>query len=130
MPTLRRVKVLCRHLPRGSALWREIHGEVVDWGPAEHLLALIADVLQLANWQRGSKKGASRPKPVERPKSKALERDTLERMKAARERSMRARERRRSAAAEGDHQPPAHKGDEQEQGRRPVRRLGGHQGAK
>lgn len=42
------------------------------WGPAEYLLALIADELAIANWQRQGKKGAPRPKPLPRPGDKSV----------------------------------------------------------
>jgi len=37
------------------------------WGDQEHLLALIVDVLQAANWQRGGNARAPKPKPLPRP---------------------------------------------------------------
>lgn len=57
------------NLPPGSAVARARHGEFATWTAETHLLALIADVLRAANWQRASK--GPRPKPVPRPKDPA-----------------------------------------------------------
>lgn len=51
-------------LPREARLIREIT-PTAAWGPTEHLLAGVFDVLQVANWQRTGK--GSRPKPLPRP---------------------------------------------------------------
>ncbi|MGI5338635.1 hypothetical protein ACQEVS_15110 [Streptomyces sp. CA-181903] len=48
--TSRRLTVLIKHLPRDSAVNRNLHGEATDWGPAEHLLAAMVDHLAVANW--------------------------------------------------------------------------------
>lgn len=48
-----------------SALATELHG--VRWSIEAQLLADVVDLLAIANWQRGGKKHAPRPKPVERP---------------------------------------------------------------
>lgn len=131
VPPLRRVRVLIEHLPREAALWREIHGEAATWGPTEHLLAVAVDVLQGANWQRAGKKSAPRPKPIERPRSKLHDDDTLARLKDARARSERARRRRRSGTAEREHQTGADHGGQKEQRSRPARRrVGSHRGSK
>ena len=37
------------------------------WGLQEHLLALIADLLNVANWQRTGDENAKRPEPIPRP---------------------------------------------------------------
>lgn len=67
--TRRELIAYIKHLPRDSALAREIHGEAAEWGPDTHLLGDLLDVLQIANWQRaGKKRGA--PKPIKRPQSK------------------------------------------------------------
>lgn len=44
-----------------------------NWSMNTHLLALIADVLAGANWQRGGGKG-KRPKPIPRPNERATKR--------------------------------------------------------
>lgn len=64
--------MLIQHLPRESALAREIHGEAADWGLSEHLLAAAVDHLAVGNWMFASahaERGRSpdRPKPVPRP---------------------------------------------------------------
>lgn len=52
---------------RTSFLCRQLAGEHADWGLVEHLLAAAVDALHGANWQRSSRRGAPRPKPVPRP---------------------------------------------------------------
>ena len=54
------------YLPPDSATMRAVLGPPDPWGLAEHLLAVIADALHGANWQRGGGKG-KRPKPIPRP---------------------------------------------------------------
>ncbi|MFJ2646407.1 hypothetical protein ACIO1C_06725 [Streptomyces sp. NPDC087420] len=46
----RRLAVLIQHLPRDSAVARELHGESADWSVTEYLLAHVADQLAEANW--------------------------------------------------------------------------------
>lgn len=53
-------------LPRTSATVRATLGDAAEWSTTDHLLALVADLLAAANWQRGGGKG-KRPKPIERP---------------------------------------------------------------
>lgn len=50
---------------------RELRGEAADWSLNTFLLALVADALHAANWQRGGKKNAPRPKPLPRPRTPA-----------------------------------------------------------
>jgi hypothetical protein len=59
--------VIVRQSPRTSALFREMHPEVVEWGLAEQLIAAAFDALQIANWQRASGKRHERPRPIPRP---------------------------------------------------------------
>jgi hypothetical protein len=49
-----------------TALALERHGATVLWGITDHLLAVVADALHAANWQRGGGKGM-RPQPIQRP---------------------------------------------------------------
>ncbi|MFI7500512.1 hypothetical protein ACIBVL_18800 [Streptomyces sp. NPDC049687] len=46
----RRLSVLIKHLPRESALNRDLHGEAADWSVTDHLLAAAVDHLAAANW--------------------------------------------------------------------------------
>ncbi|MFE4334263.1 hypothetical protein ACFRQM_34085 [Streptomyces sp. NPDC056831] len=65
--------MLVQHLPRDSALARELHGEAADWSVTDHLLAHIADQLSESNWMfarvNSDTDGESLdyPKPVPRP---------------------------------------------------------------
>ncbi len=59
--------MLVRQLPAESATIRSRIGPSAAWSTAEHLLALIADHLAVANWQRANRKAAKRPKPLPRP---------------------------------------------------------------
>ena len=38
-----------------------------EWGLAEQLLAQVADMVTVANWQRGAGKKRDYPKPIPRP---------------------------------------------------------------
>jgi hypothetical protein len=49
-----------------TALALARHGTAVLWKITDHLLAVVADALHNANWQRGGGKG-TRPKPIQRP---------------------------------------------------------------
>lgn len=58
---------------------RSVHGPVADWNASDHLLAVVADLLAAANWQRGGDKKKPRPKPLPRPGDvKAKKRDPAE----------------------------------------------------
>ncbi|MFD9906370.1 hypothetical protein [Streptomyces sp. NPDC059063] len=46
----RRLAVLIRHLPRDSALHRELHGEAAQWSVTDYLLAHAVDQLAESNW--------------------------------------------------------------------------------
>lgn len=64
--------MLVKHLPRDSALNRELHGEAVDWSVTDHLLAAAVDHLAAANWMFAcvnSEEGdqPEPPTPVPRP---------------------------------------------------------------
>lgn len=63
----RRLGNLVRHLPRESSTSLAQHGPDVYWGLPEHLLAVIADALHGANWQRARNPRAPKPKPMPRP---------------------------------------------------------------
>ncbi len=65
--------VLIKHLPRDSALQRELHGEAAEWSVTDHLLAAAVDHLAVSNWMflcvNGAEDGdqPEPPKPVPRP---------------------------------------------------------------
>ena len=65
------VRTVVRHAGPDSAIVRALRGH--PWSDTECLLALMADSLAEANWQRQGKKGAARPKPVPRPWQQAEE---------------------------------------------------------
>jgi hypothetical protein len=59
--------VIVRQSPRGSAVSRAVNGEMDLWGLPEQLMAGIADILAVANWQRAGDDKAKRPDPLPRP---------------------------------------------------------------
>lgn len=69
----RRLAVLVRHLPRDSAVNRDLYGEGADWAVTDHLLAAVVDHLAAANWmfaRVNSDEDADRtdpPAPLPRP---------------------------------------------------------------
>ncbi|MEE1751733.1 hypothetical protein [Streptomyces sp. SP18CS02] len=48
--TSRRLAVLVKHLPRDSAVNRDLYGEEAEWSVTDHLLAAVVDHLAAANW--------------------------------------------------------------------------------
>jgi hypothetical protein len=74
--------VLVRHLPRDSALLREVQGEAAEWSVTDHLLAAVVDQLTQANWmfatvnQDEDAEPMDPPEPLPRPGS-VQEADTL-----------------------------------------------------
>lgn len=64
--TWRQLRSFLSHLPRESALARDLLADEANWGLNEQLLALTIDTLRQANWQRGGGKGG-KPKPIPRP---------------------------------------------------------------
>ncbi|MFG2128289.1 hypothetical protein ACGFNV_10860 [Streptomyces sp. NPDC048751] len=69
----RRLSVLIKHLPRDSALNRDLHGEAAEWSVTDHLLAAAVDHLAAANWMFATVNTAEDgeapepPVPVPRP---------------------------------------------------------------
>jgi hypothetical protein len=63
----RRLRVLIQHLPKDAALVRELHGEDVEWGLTEHLLAAAVDHLAAGNWLFASAHTSENADPPERP---------------------------------------------------------------
>ncbi|MFI6057480.1 hypothetical protein [Streptomyces sp. NPDC051286] len=72
----RRLAVLVRHLPRDSAVMRDLHGEEVEWSVTDHLLATAVDQLAEANWMFAmvhrdeDSEPPTYPSPVSRPATK------------------------------------------------------------
>ena len=62
----RAVIAFAKHAGPGTALYRVSNGRDSAWSLDSQLLALIVDVLSVANYQRGGGKG-SKPKPIQRP---------------------------------------------------------------
>ncbi|MFH9741924.1 hypothetical protein ACH4MA_30080 [Streptomyces roseolus] len=68
--------VLIKHLPRDSALQRDLHGEAAEWSVTDHLLAAAVDHLSVANWMFSCVNSAEDgdvpefPQPVPRPGTK------------------------------------------------------------
>lgn len=54
----------------GTATCEAVQG-VVHWPTTDQLLAIIADILQHANWQRLGKRHAAKPKRIPRPWEKS-----------------------------------------------------------
>ncbi|MBT2409552.1 hypothetical protein J7I94_03085 [Streptomyces sp. ISL-12] len=76
----RRLAVLIKHLPRDSALNRDLHGEAADWSVTDHLLAAAVDHLAAANWMFASVNSEEGdqpepPVPVPRPGDGAQDAD-------------------------------------------------------
>ncbi|MEU9555071.1 hypothetical protein [Streptomyces fumanus] len=79
----RRLAVLIKHLPRDSALNRDLHGEAADWSVTDHLLAAAVDHLAAANWMFASVNSEEGdqpepPVPVPRPGDASEDADTDE----------------------------------------------------
>jgi hypothetical protein len=74
----RRLSVLVSHLPRDSAVGRELHGEAAEWSVGDHLLAAAVDHLAAANWMFACVNTAEDadqpdpPEPVPRPQDGGL----------------------------------------------------------
>ncbi|MGV9312286.1 hypothetical protein ACWDR0_08810 [Streptomyces sp. NPDC003691] len=66
----RRLLALVKHLPRDSAVSREVNGESADWSMTDYLLAAAVDHLAIANWMYtcvNSDEPPDQPEPVPRP---------------------------------------------------------------
>ncbi|GGZ15407.1 hypothetical protein GCM10010387_04670 [Streptomyces inusitatus] len=68
--------MLLRHLPRDSAIARELNGEAAEWSPTDYLLAQVIDQLAESNWMFATvnrdedSDPLDFPKPVTRPGQK------------------------------------------------------------
>ncbi|MEV0442665.1 hypothetical protein AB0I84_08710 [Streptomyces spectabilis] len=65
--TSRRLAVLIRHLPRDSALHRELHGEAAEWTVTDYLLAHAVDQLSEANWMFATVNRDEEAEPLPHP---------------------------------------------------------------
>ncbi|MEU8561527.1 hypothetical protein AB0C45_08545 [Streptomyces cyaneofuscatus] len=63
----RRLSVLLRHLPRDSAVARELHGETAEWSVSDYLLAAAVDQLAEANWMFATVNQDEDAEPLEYP---------------------------------------------------------------
>ncbi len=73
--------MLITQLPWESAYARAELGEQAEWGPVEHLLANISDVVAFQAYQfakANRARNAQRPQPIVRPGSKDKKKSRLE----------------------------------------------------
>ncbi|WP_370419780.1 hypothetical protein AB8O64_16205 [Streptomyces sp. QH1-20] len=63
----RRLSVLVKHMPRDSAVNRNLHGEAVEWDSSTHLLAAAVDHLAVANWITATINSGEDSEPMEYP---------------------------------------------------------------
>ncbi|WP_338931573.1 hypothetical protein WEB32_15280 [Streptomyces netropsis] len=63
----RRLSVLVKHMPRDSAVNRDLHGEAVEWDSSTHLLAAAVDHLAVANWITATINSGEDSEPMEYP---------------------------------------------------------------
>ncbi|MEV8307134.1 hypothetical protein AB0P36_07130 [Streptomyces flavidovirens] len=63
----RRLSVLVKHLPRDSAVVRDLHGESAEWSVTDYLLATAVDQLAESNWMFATVNQAEDAEPVEYP---------------------------------------------------------------
>lgn len=75
--TWRRFRELLSELPLGSQTNVAVEGPAAYWGLTDELLAIVANILAIANWQRGGGKGR-KPEPIEKPESYSLDEEAAE----------------------------------------------------
>ncbi|MCC2279676.1 MULTISPECIES: hypothetical protein [Streptomyces] len=63
----RRLMVLVKHMPRDSAVNRDLHGEAVEWDASTHLVAAAVDHLAVANWMTATINGGEDGEPLDYP---------------------------------------------------------------
>jgi len=61
--------VILKHSPEDSAYAVATGGESAVWSTTDHLLAVVANALMIANWQRSGGKQSDMPELIERPGS-------------------------------------------------------------
>ncbi|GGR23191.1 hypothetical protein [Streptomyces netropsis] len=65
----RRLSVLVKHMPRDSAVNRDLHGEAVEWDSSTHLLAAAVDHLAVANWMTTTLNSGEDSEPPDYPEA-------------------------------------------------------------
>ncbi len=65
--TSRRLAVLVKHMPRDSAVSRELDGDGAEWTVTDYLLAAAVDHLAAANWMFASVNTDEDADPPEMP---------------------------------------------------------------
>ncbi|MFD3737688.1 hypothetical protein [Streptomyces sp. NPDC058629] len=65
--TSRRLAVLVKHMPRDSAVSRELDGDGAEWTVTDYLLAAVVDHLAAANWMFASVNTDEDSDPPEAP---------------------------------------------------------------
>ncbi|MER6770543.1 hypothetical protein ACF1D2_11690 [Streptomyces bacillaris] len=65
--TSRRLAVLVKHMPRDSAVSRELDGDGAEWTVTDYLLAAAVDHLAAANWMFASVNTDEDAEPPEPP---------------------------------------------------------------
>ncbi|MFQ6200205.1 hypothetical protein, partial [Streptomyces sp. NPDC000405] len=89
----RRLAVLVKHMPRDSAVNRDLHGEAVQWDASTHLLAALVDHAAVANWMTATINSGEDaeplgyPEPAPRPGSRETDSESDEPSQAPRESS-------------------------------------------
>lgn len=85
--------MLVKHMPRDSAVNRDLHGEAVEWDASTHLLAALVDHTAVSNWMTATINSGEDaepldyPEPVSRPGSREADSESAEPRQAARESS-------------------------------------------
>ncbi|MFI0912097.1 hypothetical protein [Streptomyces abikoensis] len=63
----RRLAVLVKHMPRDSAVNRDLHGEAVEWDASTHLLAALVDHAAVSNWMTATINSGEDAEPLDYP---------------------------------------------------------------
>ncbi|GGP74620.1 hypothetical protein [Streptomyces abikoensis] len=59
--------MLVKHMPRDSAVNRDLHGEAVEWDASTHLLAALVDHSAVANWMTATINSGEDAEPLDYP---------------------------------------------------------------